>query len=90
MPSATLTSKGQITVPKEIRRALRLENGDRIAFHLREDGVVEMQPETVDLMSLKGTLKPRTKGVSLEGMEHAIAEGALHGERENGQGNDGR
>jgi AbrB family looped-hinge helix DNA binding protein len=77
MPSATLTSKGQITVPKEVREALSLEAGHRVAFVLREDGVVEMRPETVDLMSLFGAIKPRITGVTLEDMDEAIRRSAV-------------
>lgn len=77
MPSATMSSKGQITVPSEIREALGLKRGDRVSFRMRKDGVVEMVPESIDLLSLRGLLKPRRKGVSLEDMERAIVEGAL-------------
>ncbi|HUU01463.1 MAG TPA: AbrB/MazE/SpoVT family DNA-binding domain-containing protein [Myxococcota bacterium] len=73
MAAATLTSKGQITIPKEIRDALGLENGDRVAFRLREDGVVELHPETLDLVSLHGILKPKKRGVSLDDMERDAA-----------------
>jgi AbrB family looped-hinge helix DNA binding protein len=74
MPTATVTSKGQITIPKEIRAALELEDGDRVAFRLRDDGVVEMEPETVDVRSLAGLVKPRVRGVSVGDMERAIRE----------------
>jgi antitoxin PrlF len=67
-----VTSKGQITIPKAIRDALALETGDRVAFRLREDGVVEMEPETVDLLSLCGMIKPKVRGVSVEQMNQAI------------------
>jgi AbrB family looped-hinge helix DNA binding protein len=76
MPSATMTSKGQITVPVEIRRALRLEVGDRVDFLLREDGVVEMKPGSIDLRSLYGCLASRRGSATLDEMERAIAEGA--------------
>ncbi len=76
MPSATVTSKGQITIPKAVRDTLELKPGDRVAFHVREDGVVEVQAETSDVMALKGALKARRRGVTLEEMERAIAEGA--------------
>ena len=76
MPSATITSKGQVTIPQEIRKALGLETGDKVFFRLTESGVVEMQPETLDLMSLCGSLKPRVRGVTLKDMERAIEEGA--------------
>ncbi len=80
MPSSTLTSKGQITVPKIIREALRLEAGDRVNFRLREDGVVEMLPETGNLSSLFGVLKPPTgKSVTIDGMERAIRQRGSRG-----------
>jgi antitoxin PrlF len=76
MPSSTLTSKGQITIPREVREALSLKAGHRVSFVLREDGVVEMRPETVDLMSLFGVVKPRIKGVSLREMDEAVRRSA--------------
>jgi antitoxin PrlF len=72
MPASTVTTKGQITIPRQIRKALNLRTGDRVEFQLRDDGVVEMQPGTIDLMSLFGLLDPAVKGVSLEEMEAAI------------------
>jgi antitoxin PrlF len=76
MPTATMTSKGQITIPKEVRDALSLEAGHRISFLVREDGVVEMHPETVDLMSLFGIIKPPVRGVSVADMDDAIRRSA--------------
>ena len=77
MPYSTRTSKGQITIPKTIRDELRLEAGDRVNFRLRDDGVVEMLPETGDLNSLFGVLKPaKSRSVTIEGMERAIRRGA--------------
>lgn len=72
MPTATLTSKGQVTIPKEVREKLGLDTGDRLAFRIREDGVVELAPETVDLMSLYGSLKPKIRGVSVEDMKATV------------------
>ncbi len=77
MPTATMTSKGQITIPKEIRDALGLKTGDRVAFRLLEGGKVEMQPRTVDLRSLAGMIEPETRGKTLEDFEKAIAAGAV-------------
>jgi AbrB family looped-hinge helix DNA binding protein len=76
MATATMTSKGQVTIPKEVRDALRLETGHRIAFQVRGDGIVEMRPENVDLMSLRGIFKPSVKGVTLKDMNEAIRRGA--------------
>jgi AbrB family looped-hinge helix DNA binding protein len=72
MPSTTLTSKGQVTIPKAVREELGLREGDRVAFRVQEDGTVVVEPETVDVLSLAGVLKPRRKGVSIEDMNEAI------------------
>jgi antitoxin PrlF len=76
MPSSTVTSKGQITIPRQVREALSLKAGHRVSFVLREDGVVEMRPETVDLMSLFGIIKPRIQGVTLSQMDAAVRRSA--------------
>lgn len=76
MASSAMSSKGQITVPQEIREALGLQTGDRVSFRIRRDGVIELIPESLDLLSLRGMLKPRQKGVTLAQMDRAIAEGA--------------
>jgi AbrB family looped-hinge helix DNA binding protein len=68
-----MTSKGQITVPVEIRRDLGLEAGDRVDFLLRADGVVELRPGSVELRSLFGCLVPSGRPVTLDEMEEAIA-----------------
>jgi antitoxin PrlF len=75
MPSATLTSKGQITIPKEVREHLGIEPGDRVSFNIGSGGGVTVEPETVDIRSLRGMLKSR-KRVSLDAMESAIRRGA--------------
>ena len=72
MPTATVTSKGQITIPKSVRDELGLRVGDRVAFRTLEDGQVVVEPETLDLRDLKGILKPSRTGVTLEDMDAAI------------------
>jgi AbrB family looped-hinge helix DNA binding protein len=72
MPSATVTSKGQITIPKEVREELGLRVGDRVAFRVLEDGRAIVEPETIDLRELKGALKPKRTGVTLADIEAAI------------------
>ena len=76
MTAATLTSKGQITIPKEVRDALGLEAGHRVSFRIRPDGIAEMIPTNVDLMSLCGIVKPSVRGVTLKDMDEAIRKGA--------------
>ncbi len=72
MPTATVTSKGQITIPKAVREELGLTEGDRVAFRVLEDGSVIVEPETVDLLDLEGALKPKRKGVTVADMDAAI------------------
>jgi len=72
MPSATITSKGQITIPKIVRDELGLRAGDRVAFRVLDDGRVVVEPETIDLLVLRGALQPRRKGVTLADMDEAI------------------
>ena len=77
MSTATVTSKGQITIPKEVRDALHLRAGHRLDFEVREDGNVLVRPRTLDVMKLRGIFKTkRRRPVSLEEMDLAIAKGA--------------
>ena len=72
MATATVTSKGQTTIPKPVRDHLRLKPGDRVEFLVRDDGSVVMVPATVDVGELEGVLpKPKTP-VSIAAMEEAI------------------
>ncbi len=78
MTTATLTSKGQTTIPKEVREHLRVRPGDKLDFVIDAEGRVELRPATLDVRQLKGLLKrKRAKPVSLEEMDRAIAEGAM-------------
>jgi AbrB family looped-hinge helix DNA binding protein len=74
--TATLTSKGQITLPKEVREALGVGTGDRVEFVAEEKGVYKVIPATRDVRSLKGLLSKPAKPVSVEDMNRAIARGA--------------
>lgn len=77
MPTATITSKGQVTIPKELRDALHLRTGHRLHFELQPDGNVILRPRTLDAMKLYGMLKTkRSKPVSIEEMDAAIAKGS--------------
>jgi antitoxin PrlF len=76
MPTATLTSKGQITIPKEIRERLRLQTGHRLEFEIDKTGKVFLIPRNKDIRSLKGIVRSkRTRPVTVEEMNQAIAEG---------------
>jgi AbrB family looped-hinge helix DNA binding protein len=72
MPKATVTSKGQITLPVDLRRALRLESGDGVSFEPAGEGAWLLRPARGDVRRLKGAIDAPAKPVSLEAMEAAI------------------
>lgn len=76
MSAATLTSKGQLTLPKEVRQALGVGPGDRVDFVRMEDGNFAVLPATHSVKSLKGIIAKPKKAISLEDMDRAIARGA--------------
>ena len=73
MTTATLTSKGQITVPAEVRRALQVESGDKIEFIQIQPGRFELMAATRSVRELKGMFGPASRVVSIEEMNAAIA-----------------
>ncbi len=75
MSQATLTSKGQITIPASVRRALHLVSGDKIEFVEIAEGRFEVIPVTKEVSDLKGLIKT-DKVVSLEAMEQSIIDSA--------------
>lgn len=75
MPVSTITSKGQITIPKEIREHLHVQAGDKIDFILDESGKVVFEPATLDVAELKGILqRKKMKPVSVQEMKKVIKE----------------
>ena len=74
MSTSTITSKGQITLPKQIREHLHLAPGDRIDFVVEEDGEVVVRPARSRLEQLRGMLRDRNrKPVTVDQMEAAVA-----------------
>ncbi len=73
MASATITAKGQTTIPKSVRDRLGLAPGDRVEFVVQDDGTAVMVPATVPLMALKGCLPRPRRALSLEDMDRAVA-----------------
>ena len=57
MSEATLTSKGQITIPADIRNAMGLSAQDRVVFTRLDDGTTVMRAKTRSIMDLQGMLK---------------------------------
>jgi antitoxin PrlF len=58
MAEATMTSKGRVTIPAEIRKALGLMPGNRVVFTQLDDGTTIMRGKTRSILKLKGLLKP--------------------------------
>jgi antitoxin PrlF len=74
MPTATLTTKGQITIPKEVREHLGVDTGDRLSFLVQADGTVLVKPITRDVRELGGLLRrPAQRPVSIRKMDEGIA-----------------
>lgn len=69
MSEATVTSKGQVTIPADIRRAVGIEAKDRLSFTPMPDGTIVLRVKNRSLLDLRGMLKaaPGTK-VSVEQM----------------------
>lgn len=72
MAEATLTSKGQITIPKSIREFLQIKTGDRVDFIVSEEGTVTIIPVNTPITALKGLVPKPGHPVSLADMEAAI------------------
>jgi len=77
MSISTLTSKGQTTIPKQVREHLKIVPGDKLDFVIESEGRVVIRPAKLDVRELKGLLKRRGgKVLSIEEMNAAIARGA--------------
>ena len=61
MSAATVTSKGQVTIPSDIRKDLAIEAGAKVVFTRLDDGVVIMRSKNRSLAELAGMLKPAGK-----------------------------
>jgi AbrB family looped-hinge helix DNA binding protein len=76
MPTATMTSKGQITIPIQVRTALGLDAGDKIDFVEFEKGQFRMIPRTASIRDLEGCIPKLDHAVTIEEMNQAIHDGA--------------
>jgi antitoxin PrlF len=86
MPTAKVTSKGQITIPIEVRNSLKLKAGDKIDFFPTADGDYLVQPRTGSIMDMRGILKKLgyvSEGftVSIEEMNQAVLDRAAELDR---------
>jgi AbrB family looped-hinge helix DNA binding protein len=72
MSTSSLTSKGQTTIPKDVRKRLNLHPGDRLEFVIDEGGRLLVLPASIDASELAGMLKSPARAVSVEDMNRAI------------------
>lgn len=66
MSEATVTSKGQITIPADIRKWLDLSAGQRVVFTRLDDGTIVMRAKARSILELKGMLKPAARRGKIE------------------------
>jgi antitoxin PrlF len=79
VPKTTLTSKGQVTIPKEIRQRLGLRQGDQLIFRFDEAGRLTVETASRNLLGdLPGLLHHRAgqRAPTIEEMDEAVREGA--------------
>jgi AbrB family looped-hinge helix DNA binding protein len=73
MTTATLSSKGQITIPVDVRNELQVHTGDRVEFAQIAPGRYEFMAATSEVTALKGMFGKPDATVSIEQMNEAIA-----------------
>jgi AbrB family looped-hinge helix DNA binding protein len=73
VPTATLTSSGRITLPKEVRDRLNLKAGDYVEFVDDPAGGYRLLQARRDIQELRGLLRPPPRPVSLDEMDRAVA-----------------
>ncbi|MCL2453697.1 MAG: AbrB/MazE/SpoVT family DNA-binding domain-containing protein [Micrococcales bacterium] len=81
MPIATVTSKGQITVPKAVREDLGLAPGSQVVFAREPDGGYRIERQARPVARLAGVLRHDGPAKTLDEMEQGIAEAVTEGYR---------
>ena len=77
MQESTVTSKGQTTLPKDVRTALDLHPGDRVRYMILDGGEVRLV-RSRPIAELQGLLRDKvSRTVRLEDMDEAIVRGAI-------------
>jgi AbrB family looped-hinge helix DNA binding protein len=73
MSASTVTSKGQITIPVDIRNLLNIRVGDVLEFLVEEDGKIKLYPQSKDIQDLKTLLPKPKKKLTVDEMNDIIA-----------------
>ena len=77
MPTITMTSKGQVTLPAAVRAKLRLVAGTKLTVTENDRGEIVLKPKAGDVRNLRGILAYAGPPVSLEDMHKAVEEAAV-------------
>lgn len=81
MSTTTMTSKGQVTIPKDVRERLRLRTGDKLCFQVEEDGSARIRPVSLRPADVFGMLSGRVRGAAtLKQIDAGVAEALRKGE----------
>ena len=73
MSQSTITSKGQITIPKDVRNVLHLESGSKVDFLITDNGEAIMRPLSKTTEDVFGILSsPKRKKVSVKEMDRGL------------------
>lgn len=76
--TATVTSKGQVTIPRKVRALLGVREGDLLVFQSKPSGIIELKPARSSAR-LKGLIRPWIAGVakppSIQDMHQAVLRG---------------
>ena len=72
MSESTISSKGQVTIPKAIRLRMHLKTGDRLRFVVEADGSVRLAAATRDVSTLRDILPRPKRRATLDEMQSAI------------------
>jgi len=74
MYTSTITSKGQTTIPRDIRKKLNLIAGDNIEYYINNDNSITLVHSDLDVASLYGFMKKPSTTISIENMNKIISE----------------
>jgi AbrB family looped-hinge helix DNA binding protein len=77
MPSATITSKGQVTIPKKVRDQLHLKAGDTLHFQIDSQSTLRVSTEKKDFREISGKFNyksPKKEGLTVEEMDEGVSE----------------
>jgi antitoxin PrlF len=70
---ATVTPKGQITVPAQLRARLNLKDGDKVEFYADHEGQIMMRPRNRSAAAFLEALEPRMPAPSIGSDDEEIA-----------------